>query len=233
MISMRKKFLFIHVPKTGGNSIQTVLRNYSEDDIVVRAEQDGVERFKVCNKKYHTTKHSPLNHYKSAIEADMYRSLFKFATIRNPWDMMISYYFSPHRGVTEWNRDDFLALVDAALPFPHYLCEESFTDRVLSKFRIQRTGVGKRLDANLDYIMRFEYLDHDFSAVCEKLDIPKSPLPKRNASPREHYSKYYDDELREIVHRKFRRVIKFGNYRFEDIQGCAHPDGNFAAPGCR
>ena len=215
MISIRKKFLFIHVPKTGGNSIQSILRNYSEDDIVMRANQDGVERFKVCNKKYNTTKHSPLFHYKSVLEANVYRSLFKFATIRNPWDMIISLYFSPRRGVTEWNRDDFLTLVNTVPTFSHYLCERSLIDRILAKTGAQRTVVSTKLDDNIDYIMRFECLEHDFNMVCEKLDIPKSPLPKRNVSSREHYSKYYDDELKEIVRKKFINEIEFGKYGFE------------------
>ncbi len=80
--------------KTGGNSIQNILRNYSEDSIVTLNDiQDGVERFEVRNAKYDLQKHSTLSHDKSVLSSDMYRYLFKFATIRNPRDMMISFYF--------------------------------------------------------------------------------------------------------------------------------------------
>ena len=39
--------LFLHIPKTAGNSIQNILRDYSEDEIVARGGQDGLERFEV------------------------------------------------------------------------------------------------------------------------------------------------------------------------------------------
>ena len=217
MISIQKHFLFIHVPKTGGNSIQNILRDYSEDDIVTLAKhQDGVERFEVRNSKFNITKHSALSHYKSVLDSNTYRSLFKFATIRNPWDMMISFYFSPHKGATEWDRNDFLTLVNSVPTLRHYICERSFIERTLAKIGLQRPIGNKKIDTDIDYLIRFERLNNDFKVVCEKLDIPHSPLPKRNSSDREHYSKYYDDELKEIVSKKFIEEIEFGNYRFEN-----------------
>ena len=74
----------------------------------------------------------------------------------------------------------------------------------------------RKLDRDIDFFLRFERLDHDFKVVCEKLDIPHSPLPQRNVSARTHYSKYYDDELKEIVRKKFVEEIEFGNYSFEN-----------------
>lgn len=203
MISIQNNFLFIHVPKTGGNSLQNVLKAYSEDDIVILAKhQDGIDRFEVRNKSYDITKHSTLSHYKSILEHELYQSLFKFATIRNPWDMMISFYFYPHRGVEEWDRNAFIALLNNVKNIRHYLC--SGTQSL-------------KIDSELDYLVKFENLDEDFRKVCENVGIPNILLPKRNQSTKKHYSTYYDSELIEIIGAEFKEEIEFGDYSFENI----------------
>src|SRR5947199_7305777 len=96
MISFQKRFLFVHIPKTAGNSIQSVLRDYSEDQIVaLRSEQDGIEHFGLHNPNYKIRKHSTLAEYRMALGDEQFRSLYKFACVRNPWDRMVSYYFTP------------------------------------------------------------------------------------------------------------------------------------------
>ncbi|PYK53769.1 MAG: hypothetical protein DME48_10390 [Verrucomicrobia bacterium] len=98
MISFQKRFLFIHIPKTAGNSIQSVLRDYSEDELVaLRSEQDGVERFGLRNPKYKLKKHSTLADYRAALDETDFGNLYKFTCVRNPWDRLISLYFTPTR----------------------------------------------------------------------------------------------------------------------------------------
>ena len=63
--------------------------------------------------------------------------------------------------------------------------------------------------------MRFENLADDFRAVCAALDISPAHLPRYNRSDREHYSKYYDDELRELVGARFAAEIERFGYTFE------------------
>jgi hypothetical protein len=36
LISLRHRFLFVHIPKTAGNSIQSVLRSYYDDELEER-----------------------------------------------------------------------------------------------------------------------------------------------------------------------------------------------------
>ncbi len=73
------------------------------------------------------------------------------------------------------------------------------------------------MDYHVDYLIRFEHLDHDFAHVCKVLNIPYGPLPHRNASTREHYSAYYTDESIELVRERFAEEIAFGNYQFERL----------------
>ncbi len=200
MISFQKRFLFVHVPKTAGNSIQSALRDYSEDQLVaLRKEQDGVERFGLRNPNYKIKKHSTLAEYREALGNEQFRSLYKFTCVRNPWDRMVSYYFTPTQSPETWNRKKFRKIISEALSVADYL----------------RLGKGKDPFGNVNYIMRFETLADDFRTVCAALDISPAALPRYNRSNREHYSKYYDDELRELVRARFSAEIERFGYMFE------------------
>jgi len=201
MISLQKRFLFVHIPKTAGNSIQSVLRDYSEDQLVaLRKEQDGIERFGLRNPKYKVKKHSTLNEYRDALGDEQFRNLFKFTCVRNPWDRMVSYYFTPTQNPETWNPKKFREIISKAVSVPEYL---RLDDREEDPF------------ANVNYIMRFENLADDFGAVCKAIGISSPTLPQYNRSSRKHYSNYYDDELRELVRTRFAAEIGRFNYTFE------------------
>ncbi len=207
MLSRSKRFLFIHIPKTAGNSVQNVLKEYSEDEVVIENRlQDGVERFGLVNRDLKTWKHSHLRFYKRALPREMFDNLFKFATVRNPWDRMISFYFSPHRQVTEWDPEQFVNMLKEMPTMVSYIDPRP---RLLTKLSIGRPRIGA------DFLMRFENLQEDFDRACAHIGIPSQKLPLYNVSSRTHYSEYYDDELIRLVGRRFRFEIEHFNYAFE------------------
>lgn len=201
MISLQKQFLFVHIPKTAGNSIQSILRHYSEDEIVsLRSHQDGIERFGVRNRNYEIRKHSTLAEYRAALGEEQFRSLYKFACVRNPWDRMVSFYFSSGRGVAEWDRAAFAELVSKKASVADFLrLEEGEKDPF----------------SNVNRMMRFENLADDFGQVCAELNIPVAALPTYNRSQREPYAKYYDDELRALVAQRCTAEIERFGYTFD------------------
>ena len=201
MISFQKRFLFVHIPKTAGNSIQSILRDYSEDELVaLRGGQDGIERFGLRNPKYKIKKHSTLAEYKAALGEVQFGDLYKFTCVRNPWDRMVSYYFTPTQNRAAWDRKKFRKAIVKALSVADYLRLD----------KVEEDPFG-----NVDYVMRFENLADDFRTVCGTLSISPTTLPRYNRSSREHYSKYYDDELRELVRARFAAEIERFGYIFE------------------
>lgn len=98
---------------------------------------DGVDRFGMEHPKYKKiAKHSSLSRYYRCLDAELYKSLFKFAIVRNPWDQMISHYFSPYRGVDTWNRSDFIQMVKRTAPLSYYL-----QNRGLAAHFLKRKGL--------------------------------------------------------------------------------------------
>jgi hypothetical protein len=141
-----------------------------------------------------------LGEYRDALGNEQFRDLYKFTCVRNPWDRMVSYYFTPTQTSETWDRKKFGKIISKAVSVAEYLRlnqddEDPFT--------------------NVDYIMRFENLADDFRTVCRTLAISPPTLPRYNRSSREHYSKYYDDELRELVRTRFAAEIEQFSYTFE------------------
>ena len=202
MISLKHNFLFVHIPKTAGNSIQNVLSAYSEDKIVCLApHQDGIERFEVRSDRYNIHKHSTLLEYRSQLDEEVFQRLFKFTSVRNPWDRLISFYFSPHRGQVAWDRQKFIKFVKEIPPVTDYISLEESNNPSTRRF-------------NIDYFVRFENLNHDFKEVCKQIGVPYTPLPQRNKSKHQDYKSYYDDELVELVMKRFCQEIGFFGYKF-------------------
>ena len=201
MISTLKKFIFIHIPKTGGNAIQKALLPFADDLLTTdNPNQDGIHRFGVSN-IYGLKKHATLTEYKTALDAKLFSSFFKFSCIRNPWERAISYYFSPHRGEVSWDKGRFLEVVNEMQPVSHFVKTAGSDETTL--------------DSDIDYLIRFAQLEQDFVAVCRLMNIDAPALPSLNISSRNHYTNYYDTELREFIAKKFHDEIVFGDYSFD------------------
>lgn len=170
MISLTHKFLFVHIGKNAGNSITRALDPFCIDKIVSRETfQDGRNMFDVENDTFSLRKHSTLNEYKAAIPSDIYSSLAKFCVVRNPWDRLISVYYSPEkvaRGKTivgEYNQHKFKSIVSIQKIFRQFA--STSTERTLCE--------------EMDFVTRFEDLPNGFARVCEAVKLPSMILPHR------------------------------------------------------
>lgn len=193
MISLQKKFIFIHAPKTAGNSIQRVLEPYSEDKIIKNHRlHDGVERFELHSPYAPSGKHATLREYRARIDPDLYSGLFKFCCARNPWDRAISYYFhfnGPGRGFVDgpvsthasaeakrtgnptfayWDRQRFIQMTQVHLP--------SIFAHIYTGDRMQLDSSFEPLD-EVDRIIKFENLNADFSPIISVTALSELSQP--------------------------------------------------------
>jgi hypothetical protein len=189
MISEEKNYIFVHINKTAGSSIERILKRYSRD--FKKHQLIGqLMTMKIPNHEY-----------------------FKFTVVRNPYDRWVSnYHFNVKRNHKTTHgrtfKDYVFSMIDESQKEPrlkHHLWYNSSWNWISDEKDILL----------VDYIMRFENLEADWKVVSTKLGID-SPLPKTNSSKHDHYSKYYDDETYDLVTRHCSKDLEFLGYRFEN-----------------
>jgi hypothetical protein len=96
IISPARKFIFVHVPKTGGTSLALALEARAHrDDILIGDTPKAIRRkarVKTLAAKGRLWKHSTLADLDGALSLSELDEMFVFTLVRNPWDRMVSYY---------------------------------------------------------------------------------------------------------------------------------------------
>lgn len=205
MISLEKRFLFVHIPKTGGNSIRLALKDFAIDEIVFNPKQRAynqskqeIHRFGIKNPYISLNKHSKITDIHARWNSEHlgnWEDYFKFSCVRNPWDRLVSFYFSPHLGNTTFNKKQFIEIIQD----------------VERGSQLSYLSEGEQLA--VDFLIRFESLTEDFAQVCDRLDI-HAELPKVNQSDHRPYREYYDDETQALVAKLYQADIQQFGYSF-------------------
>ncbi len=211
LLSYSHRFLFIHVPKTGGSSISRALAEYvhrPQDHWVNRAlgrvgihvNLYGPERIR--RYRFHSTARILQRH----LSKETFESSFKFAFVRNPWDRMVSsYHFVA--GCATHHRHRRVA---QGMDFKDYLRYEAARGK-MSQSAMLTDRSGRLL---VDFVGRFERLTEDFHRVCRLLGLP-CELGHHNRSRHRDYREYYDRESIELVRRHFGDEIELFDYDFD------------------
>lgn len=218
LISYRKNFLFVHIAKTGGTSIRAALRPYrwgSWYSIPLWAASQVSQLTRPRHKlglKF--PRHAKAIAAKEMLPEPVYRNLFKFAIVRNPWDLQVSSWHHIQREKPEVLKEirtfgDFLRLkFDPERPYDYMLDTSA---ELQHEYIVDLQG-----RVIIDFIGRYENLQEGFDTICRKIGIPTPELPHlRRATERDDYRHYYDDALVELVAQHYRRDLDLLGYRFD------------------
>lgn len=179
MISREHRFIYIHYPKTGGSSLQTVLLPFSDDRKVVEPHQDGIDRFEVVG-ALTPEKHASLQDYADRLGESLssYRIV---VSVRHPFERFVSAYYSPHK----WLRQTEAGTWVPVTPF----WDATRCNQLLA-IRYQRPLTDYlRVNGEIrrpDHVVRYEHLADDLRRLVGDLGLPIDPetlvVPHANAS---------------------------------------------------
>jgi hypothetical protein len=217
LLAPGQRFLFVHIAKTGGTSVRAALARQRWRDpwywpIFLCARFSHLSGHRLALK---LPRHAKIIAAKELLPHAVFQELFKFAFVRNPWDLQVSSYHHirrerPHYLGGHHNFSDFLRWkLDPERPYQYHV--DTSIERQ-SDYLID-------LDARpcVDFIGRYEQLDADFAHVCRHLGLHHRPLPHRRRAPdrARDYRHYYSDETAEWIARHFARDIAWFGYQFD------------------
>ncbi len=181
------KFIFIHINRTGGSSIEKAL------GLPLRQHKTASEKLAYMGLRRWDKK-------------------FKFAFVRNPWDKVVSHYH--HRLNTNQsgladnpiNFNQWVKLAYGEQAPEYYDYPEMFTPQI--KWISNTSG-----NIIVDFIGRFENLEGDFKKICQEIGR-NIELPHIHKSKHKEYQYYYSDQTREIIRAWFKEDIRIFDYDF-------------------
>lgn len=198
MINHKHKFILIHIPKTGGTSIESALC--------------GSDWWKVHPPSKHLTAHIAKKIY-----APYWNDYFKFSFVRNPWDRLVSMLKYKHHYKLSLNNQDKIVTTQYFKYFEKIEYDTRFFNlKQFEDFKEKSQSVYMNiLGREIDFIGRFENLQEDFNNVCDLLKIKSSKLPHTEKSKnRLHYREYYSEDEKNIVSKKYEKDIDLFKYKF-------------------
>jgi hypothetical protein len=215
LLSVKYNFLFVHIAKTGGTSVRAALSPLRRRDPLfipqfIASRLSHLTGHRIASK---LPRHSKIIAAKEMLPQELFDKLFKFAFVRNPWDLQVSSWHHLRRERPRLVEDipDFPSFIrwklDPERPYQYHI------DTSIE----QQTDYLKDLDGKIlvDFIGRYENLVEDYEEACRRIGISPPPLPhKRQARDRTDYRSYYDDDTEELLKRYFKQDIEMLEYEF-------------------
>lgn len=235
IISLNKRYVFVHIHKCAGTSVEVALaKGLRHNDIVLGSTKSGEKYQEFFKRTIGLNKHSTALEARGFLGDALFGKFFKFAFVRHPVDRLHSLYsyalkLAQDGGLSDEERRALEATghwpdrppyrykaVAAALE------SNSFSDFALHPLTWADAGAQPQwqsvCDAQghliVDYVGKVESIEADFAHICEKLEVTV-PLEVRNASTEQKSSHALTPLALATVRERFARDFELLGYTTE------------------
>lgn len=231
--------IFIHIPKTGGTSIEYTLGMHGEKSdigIVPYLNQtknfqfffgEGLQHLTSSEIKrilsgMHFNDYTTGSNVKRFLDRfffinkkrdvhNLWNSYTSFSVVRNPYDRLVSYLAWRE---TQWNG----SVCFNKHCFSHFVRNE-LTERMINNKRHlwpQHKFIFQNGKPQVNFILKFENLQNDFKTMMERIGLMgKELFEKRMVSRHSDYHDYYTPELLKIVYDFYKDDFELFGYKKE------------------
>jgi len=188
IVSNAHRFVFAHVPKSGGISVRAALARFGDGQHAASSD----------------TTHETLPQL-LARWPDL-GGHYKFGFVRNPWERLVSFYCHARARLAP-TFPQF-----QTLSFTEWLRQIDANAGWLTSLFVLRPQ--RDCLEGADFVGRFETLAADFARVTATLGL-MAALPHKNATAHGACAAYYDAWGRDFVARRYAADIEEFGYRYE------------------
>ena len=204
IICDRRAFVFVHVQKTGGSSVNKLLK----------AHLPAEDRRSVAKR------HSPL--WVILRKEPQLADYFIFGIVRDPWDRMVS-WFNMIDFYRQRYRKQGRSLEENGNPFWMRCAQyEDFDEFILrgteelARLRRPQIAYLRTPRRKADFVGRTENLRDDVAEAMKRIGLDTPPIGqfKKGPQERESYRAYYNDATRRRVEEVFAKDLAAFGYQF-------------------
>lgn len=219
LVSFEKQFIYTKTVKTAGTSVELFFQPYCvppEMDCAHRVPAEIVSDYGIVGLRARSGpaetiwyNHMPAADVRGYLGDEIWQAYFKFCVVRNPFDKVVSRYFSSLSGQERSRlrdedfaeiRRSFLAWLDRGL-------------RVRDRNKYVIDGA-----ICMDFMIRYERLAEDVAEVCRRLGIRRDVGELRRLKSQHrfvdvHFSEFYDRNAEAFVARAYAFELDHFGYR--------------------
>jgi len=220
IINHKYKFIFIKSFKTAGTSLEIAISKFCDNkDIITPIIEEDEKIRKTLNyrgpQNYNNMKeHMSVSEIRKKIDVDIFNNYFKFVTIRNPFDQIISAYYWHNESKKKEKK--FFIFKKREKKFNDF-----FKIKAKNIFEDEFNRYTENNKVLVNYFIKYENLKEDLEKISLKLKLPESLYnifkeikAKSNINPPIDQRVSLDDEHIKKIYNLAEKIISLHNYKY-------------------